>query len=123
MSEFRKSCWADVKHLSVTPLQKNKKKKKPSGPGSLSGHCVKGYLACDKQGVTLNEVTAMIPGKGYFKVGGGGRVVRLDLLAFLQCIPKKVEACTLPTAGRRSGSGMSRGFGELKRANLAQGQR
>ena len=38
----------------------------------LSGHCVKGYLACDNLGVTPNEVTAVIPGKGYFKVGGGG---------------------------------------------------
>lgn len=51
---------------------------------------------------------------------GGGR---LDLLAFLQRIPKKAEVCTLLTADRHSGSGMSRGFGELKGANLAQGQR
>lgn len=49
--------------------------------------------------------------------------MRPDPLLFLQRIPKKAEICMLLTAGRRSGSGMSRGFGELKRANLAQGQR
>lgn len=55
-------------------MSKIKKKKKNNIPcsGSLSGHCVKGYLACDKQGVTPNEVTAAILGKGYFKVGWGG---------------------------------------------------
>lgn len=56
----------------------------------------------DNRGGTPNEVTAVIPGKGYFKMGGGGGG-RNDLLAFLRSIPKKGERCTLLSAGQRSG--------------------
>lgn len=54
-----------------TPPPPKKKQKLPCPVGG-SRYCVKGYLACDNQGGTPNEVTAVIPGKGYFKIGGGG---------------------------------------------------
>lgn len=72
--------------------KKEKPRTKASCAGGLGSLWVKGYPVCDKQSVTANEVTAVIPGKGYFKVGGGAG---LDLVAFLQHIPKKAQVRTL----------------------------